>query len=438
MRDRMNESNVKKRHSIVVTMIRIGVIPILLLGIGLTVYSQYSVREGMDYEVERSLSGIAHNLLSTYNALDGGEFNMDGDTLKKGETTLTSDYRIIDDIKTDTGTDVTIYYGSKRRMTTIVDKNGDRLTDTEAPEGVVDYVFGQNEEYFSTDINVDGVPYYGYYVPIANDDGEVVGMSFAGKPKDSVMISTNYMIVGNILISIFVILLAAFILYLSSSKMVIAIQHIKRFLGFLAGGDFTQKMSEEVLERKDELAEMGEYAVHVEIALDDMISRDPLTKLLNRRATMVRVQNTWEENNYIIAMGDIDFFKKVNDTYGHDMGDEVLRFVSAQLKDELEKSGFVARWGGEEFLIGFDGTKDDLVEHLKAVTGRIRAKVFESGDKTFSVTMTLGVTIRQPGEEFEDVMNRADALLYEGKTGGRNRIVVEGEGHQVPDGLATS
>lgn len=438
MRDRMNESNVKKRHSIVVTMIRIGVIPILLLGIGLTVYSQYSVREGMDYEVERSLSGIAHNLLSTYNALDGGEFNMDGDTLKKGETTLTSDYRIIDDIKTDTGTDVTIYYGSKRRMTTIVDKNGDRLTDTEAPEGVVDYVFGQNEEYFSTDINVDGVPYYGYYVPIANDDGEVVGMSFAGKPKDSVMISTNYMIVGNILISIFVILLAAFILYLSSSKMVIAIQHIKRFLGFLAGGDFTQKMSEEVLERKDELAEMGEYAVHVEIALDDMISRDPLTKLLNRRATMVRVENTWEENNYIIAMGDIDFFKKVNDTYGHDMGDEVLRFVSAQLKDELEKSGFVARWGGEEFLIGFDGTKDDLVEHLKAVTGRIRAKVFESGDKTFSVTMTLGVTIRQPGEEFEDVMNRADALLYEGKTGGRNRIVVEGEGHQVPDGLATS
>ena len=438
MRDRMNESNVKKRHSIVVTMIRIGVIPILLLGIGLTVYSQYSVREGMDYEVERSLSGIAHNLLSTYNALDGGEFNMDGDTLKKGETTLTSDYRILDDIKTDTGTDVTIYYGSKRRMTTIVDKNGDRLTDTEAPEGVVDYVFGQNEEYFSTDINVDGVPYYGYYVPIANDDGEVVGMSFAGKPKDSVMISTNYMIVGNILISIFVILLAAFILYLSSSKMVIAIQHIKRFLGFLAGGDFTQKMSEEVLERKDELAEMGEYAVHVEIALDDMISRDPLTKLLNRRATMVRVENTWEENNYIIAMGDIDFFKKVNDTYGHDMGDEVLRFVSAQLKDELEKSGFVARWGGEEFLIGFDGTKDDLVEHLKAVTGRIRAKVFESGDKTFSVTMTLGVTIRQPGEEFEDVMNRADALLYEGKTGGRNRIVVEGEGHQVPDGLATS
>ncbi len=433
----MNESNIKKRHSIVVTMIRIGVIPILLLGIGLTVYSQYSVREGMDYEVERSLSGIAHNLLSTYNALDGGEFNMDGDTLKKGETTLTSDYRIIDDIKTDTGTDVTIYYGDKRRMTTIVDKNGDRLTDTEAPEGVVDYVFGQNEEYFSTDLDIDGVPYYGYYVPITNDNGDVVGMSFAGKPGDSVLISTNYMIVGNIIISIFVILLAAFILYLSSSKMVIALQHIKRFLGHLAGGDFTQKMSDEVLKRKDELAEMGEYAVHVEIALDDMISRDPLTKLLNRRATMVRVQNTWEENNFAIAMGDIDWFKGVNDNYGHDMGDKVLKFVSGQLKDELEKSGFVARWGGEEFLIGFDGTKDDLVEHLKSVTGRIRSKVFTAGEKTFSVTMTMGVTIRQPGEEFETVMNRADELLYKGKTGGRNQIVVDGEEQQIPEGLVT-
>ena len=433
----MPEQKTSKRHSIVYTMLRIGVIPILLLGIGLTVYSQYSVREGMEYEMERALSGIAHNLLSTYNALDGGEFNMDGDDLYKGETRITADYRILDDIKTDTGNDVTIYYGDKRRMTTIVDGDGNRLTNTGAPEGVTDYVYGMGEEYFSTDIDIAGVPYYGYYVPIRDDDGEIVGMSFAGKPKDSVMLSTNYMIIGNIIISIFVILLAAFILYLSSSKIVLAIQHIKRFLGHLAGGDFTQKMSDEVLKRKDELAEMGEYAVHVEIALDDMISRDPLTKLLNRRATMVRVENTWEDNTFAIAMGDIDWFKGVNDNYGHDMGDEVLKFVSAQLKEELEASGFVARWGGEEFLIGFDGTQEDLVEHLKAVTGRIRAKVFDTGEKTFSVTMTMGVTIKQPGEEFETVMNRADTLLYKGKTGGRNQIVVDGEEQTIPEGLIT-
>ncbi len=433
----MAEQQVKKRHSIVYTMLRIGVIPILLLGIVLTVYSQYSVREGMDYEMERALSGVAHNLLSTYNAIDGGEFNMKDDILYKGETRITSDYRVIDDLKNDTGNDVTIYYGDQRRMTTIVDKDGNRLTNTGAPVGVTEHVFGLKEEYYSTDINIEGVPYYGYYVPIENDDGDVVGMSFAGKPKDSVMLSTHYMVVGNIIISIFVILLAAFILYLSSSKMVIALQHIKNFLGHLAGGDFTQKMSEEVLSRKDELADMGEYAVHVEIALDDMISRDPLTKLLNRRATMVRVRNTWEENNFAIAMGDIDWFKGVNDNYGHDMGDEVLKFVSAQLKDELEKSGFVARWGGEEFLIGFDGTQEDLVKHLKAVTGRIRAKVFEAGDRTFSVTMTMGVTIRQPGEEFETVMNRADTLLYKGKTGGRNQIVVDGEQQDIPEGLIT-
>ena len=434
----MNESKTSRRHSLVLTMIRIGVIPILLLGLGLTIYSQFSVREGMDYEMERALSGIAHNVLSTYNALDGGEFSMDGDELKKGETVITSDYRILDDIKTDTGNDVTIYYGDKRRMTTIVDDEGNRLTNTDAPEGVIEHVYGQQEEYFSTDVDVRGVSYYGYYVPIRNDAGDIVGMSFAGKPKDSVMLSTHYMVVGNILISIFVILLATFILYLSSSKMVLAIQHIRRFLGKLAGGDFTQKMPEEVLKRKDELAEMGEYAVHVEIALDDMISRDPLTKLLNRRATMVRVENTWDSCDFAIAMGDIDWFKGVNDNYGHDMGDEVLKFVSGELKDELERSGFVARWGGEEFLIGFDGTKEDLVSHLKAVTGRIRAKVFDTGEKTFSVTMTMGVTIKQPGEDFESVMNRADGLLYEGKRGGRNQIVVDDEhADEIPEGLVT-
>ena len=418
-------------------MLRVGVIPMLLLGIGLTVYSQFSVREGMDFEVERALSGVAHSIISAYNTLDGGEFSMDGDKLFKGETEITSDYRILDDMKNDTETDVTIYYGTKRRLTTIVDQNGNRLSDTEAPDAVIDAVYGGEDEYFSTEVDILGETYYGYYVPIRNDADDIVGMCFAGRPVSKVHISTHYMVVGNIIISIFVILLAGFILYLSGSKMVIAIQHIKNFLGKLAGGDFTQEMPDEVLGRNDEIADMGEYAVHVEIALDDMISRDPLTKLLNRRATMVRVENTWEDNNFAIAMGDIDWFKGVNDNYGHDMGDEVLKFVSGQLKDELEASGFVARWGGEEFLIGFDGTQEDLVKHLKSVTGRIRAKVFEAGEKTFSVTMTMGVTIRQPGEAFETVMNRADKLLYQGKTGGRNQIVVDGEEQQIPDGLIT-
>lgn len=434
----MSEKKTSKRHSIVFTMIRVGVIPLLLLGIALTIYSQFSVREGMDYEVERALAGIAHNLLSTYNDIDGGEFSYKDGKLKKGVTDVTSDYRILDDIKNDTGNDVTIYYGNYRRLTTIVDDKGNRLTGTEAPEGVAEEVYGRGEEYFSTDINIDGIDYFGYYVPIENDAGDIVGMTFAGKPTSSVNLSTHYMVMGNIIISIFAILLAGFILYLSSSKMVAAIQHIKRFLGKLAGGDFTQKMPEDVLKRKDELADMGEYAVHVEIALDDMISRDPLTKLLNRRATMVRVENTWDSMDFALAMGDIDWFKGVNDNYGHDMGDEVLKFVAGELKEELEKSGFVSRWGGEEFLIGFTGTQEELVEHLRSVTSRIREKVFDTGEKTFSVTMTMGVTLKQPGEPFEDVMNRADNLLYKGKRGGRNQIVVDGEDDDlIPEGLVT-
>ena len=427
-----------RRRSIVYTVMRVGVIPILLLGIAITIYSQFSVKEGMDYEVEKALSGQAHNLLSAYNTLDGGEFTYTEGVLKKGETNITSDYRILDDIKTDTGNDVTIYYGTERRLTTIVDNEGNRLTGTTAPEGVLDTVYGKGEDYFGTDINIDGESFYGYYVPIINDDGEITGMVFAGRPTSSVSVSTHYMIVGNILISIFVILLAGFICYLSSSKMVAAIKAIKLFLGRLAGGDFTSEMPQEVLVRNDEIADMGEYAVHVEVALDDMISRDPLTKLLNRRATYVRIRNTWETSEMALAMGDIDWFKAVNDNYGHDMGDEVLKFVSACLKEEFAGGGFVSRWGGEEFLICFDGTRDELVKKLQRVTGRIRAKEFDCEGKKFSVTMTMGVTNKNPGEYFEEVMERADGLLYDGKRGGRNRIVVEPEKTtQMPEGLAT-
>ena len=427
-----------RRKSVVHAMLRVGVIPILLLGIAITIYSQFSVKEGMDYEVEMALSGIAHNVLSSYNNIDGGEFSYVDGKLMKGETNVTSDYRIIDDIKVDTGDDVTIYYGTERKLTTIVDDDGNRLTGTTAPEGVMDVVYGKGEDYFGTNIDIDGISYYGYYVPIINDSGEIVGMSFAGKPTSSVNLSTQYMVIGNILISIFVILLAGFICYLSSSKMVLAIKAIKTFLGKLAGGDFTSTMPEDVLKRNDEIADMGEYAVHVEVALDDMISRDPLTKLLNRRATYVRVRNTWETSDMALAMGDIDWFKGVNDNYGHDMGDEVLRYVSACLKEELSSTGFVSRWGGEEFLICFDGTEEELVEKLKKVTAKIRENVFDAEDgRKFSITMTMGVTTKKPGEYFEEVMARADGLLYDGKKGGRNQIVVEGSESVIPEGLIT-
>lgn len=415
----------KKRRSLIFAIMRMSVLPIAILGIIMTIYSQNSVREGMVFEAEKNLSGIAHNLISTYNMIDAGEFSSENGKIMKGETELTSDYRLLDDVKNDTGADVTIFLGNERCLTTLVDDDGKRLVGSKVSERVEKAVLEDGEEYFSENVDIIDQDYFGYYVPIRNDSNEIIGISFAGKSAEAVNTSMRYMIQGNVIICLFIIILAGFICNLSAQKMVDAIQSIKQFLGQLACGEFSHKMPEHVLKRRDELSEMGEYAVTVSHSLEDMISRDPLTKLLNRRAGLIQLNNRTHQENFTIAMVDIDFFKKVNDTYGHEVGDEVLCYVADNLREMFCDIGFTVRWGGEEFLLGFDGSVSEMKLLLERFRKKIIAKKFISDDHEFSISLTFGVTSCRKAKSFEKAIQRADTLLYYGKEHGRNQIVTE-------------
>lgn len=415
----------KKKRSLIFAIMRMSILPLTILGIIMTVYSQNSVREGMIFEVEKNLSGIAHNLISAYNIQDAGEFSYVNGRILKGETELTSDYRLLDDVKNDTGADVTIFIGNERCLTTLVSKEGKRLVGSRVSKQVEDAVLHEGEEYFSESVDVMGEEYFGYYVPIRNDAGEVVGISFAGKSVQSVNTSMQFMIQGNVIICLFIIILVGVICNISAQKMVEAIQSIKIFLGKVAQGEFSHKMPEQVLSRRDELSEMGEYAVSVSQSLEDMISRDPLTKLLNRRAGLIQLNNRIHQDNFTIAMADIDFFKNVNDTYGHEMGDEVLCFVAEEFRKMMQDIGFSVRWGGEEFLLGLDGEVSDMKRLLEKLRQKINAKKFMHDGCEFSVSITFGIAACQKSETYEAAIQKADALLYYGKEHGRDRIVTE-------------
>lgn len=415
----------KKKRSLIFAIMRLSVLPLAILGIIMTVYSQNSVREGMIFEVEKNLSGIAHNLISAYNLQDSGEFAYENGRIMKGETELTSDYRLLDDVKTDTGADVTIFIGNERCLTTLVDKDGKRVVGSRVSEQVEDAVLGEGEEYFSKSVDVMGEEYFGYYVPIWNDDGEVVGISFAGKSVESVNTSMQFMIQGNVIICLFIIILVGFLCNLSAQRMVETIQSIKEFLGNVAQGEFSHKMPEQVLSRRDELSEMGEYAVSLSRSLEDMVSRDPLTKLLNRRAGLVQLNNRMHQENFTVAMADIDFFKNVNDTYGHEMGDEVLCFVADGLQDMMQDIGFSVRWGGEEFLLGLDGSVHEMKVLLEEFRKKIVAKKFVHNGCEFSISLTFGIASCHKSKTYEDAIQKADTLLYYGKEHGRDCIVTE-------------
>ncbi len=125
-----------------------------------------------------------------------------------------------------------------------------------------------------------------------------------------------------------------------------------------------------------------------------------------------------------MSIGDIDFFKKFNDSYGHDCGDMVLREVSRTLKQQVGNNGYAVRWGGEEFLLVLSGEKiEDIECFVNRIADEIKGMESVYEDRVLKVTMTFGVTDGDTQANIDDIIKKADQALYEGKETGRDKVV---------------
>ncbi|HOO79438.1 MAG TPA: diguanylate cyclase [Lachnospiraceae bacterium] len=160
-----------------------------------------------------------------------------------------------------------------------------------------------------------------------------------------------------------------------------------------------------------------------------MANLDTLTGLSNRRhmnehmASLVSEYNR-SGNIFTIAIGDVDFFKKVNDTYGHNTGDYVLTKLATEFTNYMKDKGHVARWGGEEFLFSFENMN---ITKAYACMDELRRKIenmpMNFREYHFNITMTYGMEEFNNRLGVEATINRADEKLYKGKTSGRNMVV---------------
>lgn len=159
--------------------------------------------------------------------------------------------------------------------------------------------------------------------------------------------------------------------------------------------------------------------------------KDPLTRLDNRRGFEKGLENAiaranTAETSLCLITADIDHFKKVNDTHGHLVGDNVLRMVAAAIKDSIKGKDLAARVGGEEFAIllpdtPFDGAMK-LADNMRLTFERLDLKKKNTGESVGKVTLSFGVTIYKKAEDAEDFVNRADEALYQSKNTGRNKV----------------
>lgn len=155
---------------------------------------------------------------------------------------------------------------------------------------------------------------------------------------------------------------------------------------------------------------------------------DPLTGLPNRAAWSERLDHEiseWQQhgNTLMLAMLDLDHFKRINDNYGHLAGDKVLKLIASVLRKRLRGTDFIARFGGEEFVLLMPSTAPaagmKLLEYLRA---SIEACPFHFKGERVTITISMGLTAFKPGEHSDLVLKRADQALYRAKNAGRNRV----------------
>ena len=165
------------------------------------------------------------------------------------------------------------------------------------------------------------------------------------------------------------------------------------------------------------------------IQLDEMANIDPLTKLFNRRS-MTKYLNDSMDNlklrgkRFSIILGDIDDFKRVNDTYGHDAGDLVLTSIADIIKKNVRENDYVCRWGGEEILILINDPLETAVMAAERIRKHIEEETITYNGQKINITMTFGLSESIPGYRIEHLIQQADDKLYEGKKSGKNKVVI--------------
>jgi len=169
-----------------------------------------------------------------------------------------------------------------------------------------------------------------------------------------------------------------------------------------------------------------------ELKLAYHADHDPLTDLLNRRGMWraikrIHAQSLRSRRPHCIAIFDLDLFKRINDAYGHIVGDGLLQQIARLMRDNTREADWIARWGGEEFLILMPDTDiKQAVDFIERLRRKIEVNDFHIEPHSLRITTSVGIAgCRLDGDSQDEVVNRADRALYAAKHAGRNRVCTE-------------
>lgn len=415
-------------------MLALAVLPILVLGIVLMVVSMQTFSDKMEGHVRKEMTQQTKLILKILDENYPGEFSLNKDVkgnyhIYKGGIDITKDTEFIDNMKEIMGVEVTLFCQDVRLQTTLRDSKG-RLFINTAVSSVItkDVLKKKKAHFYRSTTNVGDERYFAYYEPIFLEDGTCFGMVGVCRKATDIEKNIRMAVRPILLLSIAAIFVIGAISISYTRILTKRIRILQQFMKKLTKDDFEAEMPAGLLKVEDEIGDLARSGKKMQESIRRQVEYDEMTQLYNRRygdknLLKMKAQMQISGIKYCVAIGDIDFFKKVNDNYGHEAGDEVLIHVARVLKEQLLANGFVCRWGGEEFLIVIESHTIEQAEHiLQSILDTLRNQTITYQEQQIRVTMSMGLVSVKAEDEIDDILRCADQKLYEAKENGRDQI----------------
>ena len=386
-------------------------IPLLLItviGIAISAGKQNSISKDL---VKREISGIAASVREAYIEMgDGADFTMSGDTLKKGNETLSENYELIDKLKQERQVELSVFYGDTRVLTTLKDGSGKREINTKMSKEVYDTI-QSGKDYYSADLELFGTPYSGYYVPLYQPNSDkIVGSIFCGRSRAEVNAAVRNTVVSMILSMMGVFVVAIVIGMFVITRIVKHLDGAVKNLGTLSKGVLNLEMKKELVTRKDEV---GDIARAVQSLVESM--RDIITNITTSSQAL---QGFSEE--FSASFGHIaESINNVNIAV-----DEIANGSSSQAAETMSASQKVTQMGNaldqtaanvetlggsSERMREYNKTAAKNLDELSVISETTKSSVLLVQNQT-NQTNDSAQEIREATELITDIANQTNLL----------------------------
>ncbi len=399
------------RHSLRMKNLAMAIVPLLVLSVLVTLVMVVSMRSAIVHEVELSLKGTATVVKAAYEQNSGDYVQAEGGDIWKGRYDISRSGAFLDAISESSGQDVTFFYGSVRTMTSIKTEDGRRIVGMEAGEKVQQEVLQGGRAYFSENVDIKGVPYFGYYLPVYQPDGgEPIGMVFSGMPRTEVLAFIYRSLAIVVVLVLAILAVSVLLIRRYNYAMTHALRKAINAVHDVAGGRLDTPIAETILARDDEIGVLGNSIAELRDVLKQLVDhmgettqslRAEANRLEEVSAETQQGVDVMRQASAVISEGAA---QQAKDTESASESIEVMGGLITQTNGEAQQLGKQA-----DEMRGASGEAGTAIDALKGVSDRV-SEVVQDVEQMMTQTNESAGQIREASDLISGIADQTSLL----------------------------